>query len=119
MPLTRERLDFMAATVYATGLPRPDPKEEPIILKPCCHTDAPAVCWLDPSGLALIVACSECLQPIATVSLARSPRRLLFCRECGDDAVWASYHHGSGRLQIACAGCWRVIATLAVTSDAN
>jgi hypothetical protein len=119
MPLTRERLDHMAATVYATGLPRPDPKAEPIVLQSRCHTDAPAVIWLDPTGLGLTLACSECLALIATVSLARTSRSVLHCRECGDDAVWASYHHGSGRLRVACAGCWKDIATLAVTSNAN
>jgi hypothetical protein len=53
MPLTRENLDHIAATVYDTGRPRPDPKAEPIILQSRCHTDAPAVTWLDPTGLVL------------------------------------------------------------------
>jgi ribosomal protein S27E len=119
MPLTRENLDHMASTVFDTGLPRPDPKAEPIVLQSRCHTNAPAVCWLDPTGLVLTLACSDCLRMIATVALAWPSRSVLHCRECGDDAVWASYRHASGRMRIECAGCWREIATLAVTSNAN
>jgi hypothetical protein len=119
MLLTRERLDRMAATVYATGEPRPDPAAEPIVLRSNCHTDAPAVWWLDLNRLILTLACSECLKPIAPVSLARDPKSFLACRECDEEKVWASYRHGSGRLRLECAACGRTIAALPVMSDAN
>jgi hypothetical protein len=117
--LTRERLDRMAATIYATGEARPDPKAEPIVLRSCCHPDAPAVLWLDPDGLVMTTACSECLLTIAPVSLARPLRSPPTCRACRVEAVSASYRHGSGRLKIECAGCCREIAELPVLSHAN
>jgi hypothetical protein len=119
MPLTREKLDHMAAHDYATGRLRVDPKAEPVVLLSCCHADAPAVCWLDPTGLVLILACSECLMPIADVALAARPKRPLTCPESGEDEVWASYRHATSKLRLECAGCGAKIAELAVTSDAN
>jgi hypothetical protein len=119
MLLTRSELDYMAATDCDTGLLRPDPDAEPIVLKSRCHPDASAVLWLHSDGLIMNLACSECFKPIADVAPARVPMPRLACRECGQDEVWASYRHASGRLQLTCAGCGREIATLAVRSDAN